>query len=115
MKPEIDDQYTYNTANQISQIAGLAQTRNFTYDNINRLIGMSDGTNTESYTYDAVGNRTMSGYVTGAFNRLTAKFGNLQLQCKRLCHRQIVALELRMGSREPAGFGFQRRFNAVPV
>ncbi|MFN0278160.1 MAG: RHS repeat-associated core domain-containing protein [Pyrinomonadaceae bacterium] len=33
---------------------------------------MTDGTNTESYSYDAVGNRTMSGYTTGAFNRLTA-------------------------------------------
>ena len=72
-----DDQFTYNTANQIGQIAGLAQTRVFTYDNIDRLTGVSiGGTPVESYTYDAVGNRTAShlssSYTTGAFNRLTA-------------------------------------------
>ena len=71
-----DDQFTYNTANQISQIAGLSATKNYTYDNINRLTGMTDGTNTESYIYDAVGNRTAShlsaSYTTGSFNRLTA-------------------------------------------
>lgn len=71
-----DDQFTYNAANQIGQIAGLAATKNYTYDNINRLTGMTDGTNTESYTYDAVGNRTAShlssSYTTGSFNRVTA-------------------------------------------
>jgi len=71
-----DDQYSYNSANQISQIAGLSATKNYTYDNINRLTGMTDGTNTESYSYDAVGNRTAShlssSYTTGSFNRLTA-------------------------------------------
>jgi RHS repeat-associated protein len=72
-----DDQFSYNTANQISQIAGLAQTRVFTYDNINRLTGVSvGGTPVESYTYDAVGNRTAShlssSYTMGSFNRLTA-------------------------------------------
>lgn len=54
-----DDQFTYNAANQISQIAGLSQTRVFTYDNIDRLTGVSvGGTPVESYTYDAVCNRT---------------------------------------------------------
>lgn len=70
--PMYDDQYSYNSANQISEIAGLSQTRSFTYDNINRLTEMTDGTNTETYSYDAVGNRTMTGYTTGAFNKLTA-------------------------------------------
>lgn len=72
-----DDQFTFNTANQISQIAGLSQTRNYTYDNIDRLTGVSvGGSSVESYTYDAVGNRTAShlsgSYTTGSFNRLTA-------------------------------------------
>ena len=72
-----DDQFTYNTANQISQIAGLAATKNYTYDNINRLTAVTVGGSTvESYTYDAVGNRTAShlssSYTTGAFNRVTA-------------------------------------------
>lgn len=72
-----DDQFAYNTANQISQIAGLSQTRNFTYDNIDRLTAVAVGGSTvESYSYDAVGNRTAShlsgSYTTGAFNRLTA-------------------------------------------
>ncbi|MFT3743932.1 MAG: RHS repeat-associated core domain-containing protein [Pyrinomonadaceae bacterium] len=72
-----DDQFTYNTANQISQIAGLAATKNYTYDNINRLTAVTVGGSTvESYTYDAVGNRTAShlssSYTIGAFNRVTA-------------------------------------------
>ncbi len=75
-----DEQYSYNTANQISQIAGLSSTKNFTYDNIDRLTGMTDGTNTESYAYDSVGNRTSSHrsatYTTGIFNRLTATTSN---------------------------------------
>ncbi len=72
-----DDQFAYNSANQTSQIAGLANTRNFTYDNIDRLTGVTVGGSTvESYAYDAVGNRTSShlssSYTTGAFNQLTA-------------------------------------------
>lgn len=72
-----DDQFAYNAANQISQIAGLSQTRDFTYDNIDRLTAVNVGsTVVESYAYDAVGNRTSShlssSYTTGAFNRLTA-------------------------------------------
>jgi RHS repeat-associated protein len=71
-----DDQYTYNSSNQISEIAGLAATRTYTYDDINRLTAMTDDTNSESYTYDSVGNRTAShldtAYTIGSFNRLTA-------------------------------------------
>jgi RHS repeat-associated protein len=72
-----DRQYSYNSANQISQITDLSNTRVFTYDNINQLTGVSvGGTPTESYTYDAVGNRTAShlsgSYTTSSFNRLTA-------------------------------------------
>ena len=70
------DQFSYNSANQISQITGLSATRQFTYDNIDRLTAVTDGTNVESYTYDLVGNRTAShrssSYTTGSFNRLTA-------------------------------------------
>jgi RHS repeat-associated protein len=71
-----DDQYTYNSANQIGEIVGLSQTRDYTYDDIDRLTAETDGTTSESYTYDAVGNRTAShlsgGYTTGSFNRVTA-------------------------------------------
>lgn len=72
-----DDQFTYNTASQISQIAGLSQTRSFTYDNIDRLTAVAvGGSGVETYAYDTVGNRTSShlsaSYTTGSFNRLTA-------------------------------------------
>ena len=73
-----DRQYTYNSANQIGQIAELTQTRNFTYDNVDRLTGMTNGTTTESYAYDDVGNRTSShlsatyGYQSGEFNQLSS-------------------------------------------
>jgi len=72
-----DRQYSYNSANQISSIADLVNTRNFTYDNVDRLTTVTVGGSTvESYTYDSVGNRTAShlsgSYTTGSFNRLTA-------------------------------------------
>ncbi len=74
----VDNQYTYNAANQISQIADLTQTKNFTYDDVDRLTGMTNGTSSESYTFDDVGNRTAShlsatyGYQTGKFNQLAS-------------------------------------------
>lgn len=74
----VDNQYSYNAASQISQIAELTQVKNFTYENVDRLTGMTNGTSTESYAYDDLGNRTSShlsatyGYQTGQFNRLTS-------------------------------------------
>ena len=64
-------------ANQISQIAELAQTKAFTYDNIDRLTNVSlDNSANENYGFDSVGNRTgshlSSSYTHSAFNRLTA-------------------------------------------
>ncbi|MEJ7623364.1 MAG: RHS repeat-associated core domain-containing protein [Pyrinomonadaceae bacterium] len=70
-----DRQYSYNSANQISQIAEPSLTRSFGYDNVDRLTSVTGGTS-ESYAFDAVGNRTSShlstSYTTGSFNRLTA-------------------------------------------
>ncbi|NOT47228.1 MAG: RHS repeat-associated core domain-containing protein [Acidobacteria bacterium] len=74
----VDNQYSYNAASQISQIAELTQIKNFTYDNVDRLTGMTNGTSTESYTYDDIGNRTAShlsasyGYQSGKFNQLAS-------------------------------------------
>jgi YD repeat-containing protein len=68
-----DRNYTYNTANQISQIAETAQTRNFGYDNLDRLTSVT-GSTSESYSFDAVGNRTSSQlsatYSYQPFNKL---------------------------------------------
>ncbi len=79
----VDYQYAYNSANQISQITELAQTRNFTYDNVDRLTGMTNGSTSESYTYDAVGNRTAShlsaSYGYSPFNRLTSTPSSTQI------------------------------------
>ncbi len=74
-----DEQISYNSANQISQISPLNEVpiKTFTYDNINRLKTVSTG---EFYNYDEVGNRTSShlssNYATGAFNRLTSVAGS---------------------------------------
>lgn len=72
-----DKQYSYNTANQISQITEPGRTRSFTYDALDRLTAVSDSVlGSESYAYDAVGNRTSShlssSYTYSGFNRLTA-------------------------------------------
>ena len=72
-----DRQYSYNTANQINQIAELSQTRNFNYDAVDRLTSVTNQVSavTESYNYDSVGNRTnshlSSTYTHQAFNKLT--------------------------------------------
>ncbi len=71
-----DRQFSYNAANQISQIVEPSLTRGFGYDNINRLTSVTNGGSGESYTFDAVGNRTAShlssSYSYAPFNRLTA-------------------------------------------
>ena len=72
-----DNQYAYNGANQISQIAELAQTKALTYDNIDRLTNVAlNSSSAENYSFDAVGNRTSShlssSYTHQPFNRLTA-------------------------------------------
>jgi|GEM_PF-1290312 len=56
-----DRQYSYNTANQISQIVEPDTSRTFGYDNVDRLTSVADTLNgNESYAFDAVGNRTSS-------------------------------------------------------
>ena len=72
-----DNNFTYNGANQISQIAQLAQTKNFTYDAVDRLTQATNGTTaSENYNFDAVGNRTSShlsaSYGYQPFNKLVS-------------------------------------------
>ena len=72
-----DRQYSYDTADQISQITEPTGTRWFGHDNLDRLTSMTitSGSN-ESYSFDAVGNRTASyrstTYRYQGFNQLTA-------------------------------------------
>ncbi|MEO8572548.1 MAG: hypothetical protein ABI481_01155 [Pyrinomonadaceae bacterium] len=73
----VDNNFAYDNANQISQIAELTQTRNLAYDDVNRLTGMTNGSSNESYTFDAVGNRTPSSHRSSTYsyqpyNRMTA-------------------------------------------
>jgi RHS repeat-associated protein len=66
--------YSYNNANQISQIKLGANIRNFGYDGVDRLTSVT-GSATENYAFDAVGNRTSShlssSYSYQPFNKLT--------------------------------------------
>ena len=79
-----DRQYSYNVANQISQITEPSQTRIFGYDNVDRLRTVSNGGSGESYLYDLVGNRTSSHrsstYSYQPFNKIsstqTATYGS---------------------------------------
>gem|GEM_PF-2376205 len=72
--------YSYNTANQITQITEPSKTRTFVYDNADRLTTSTSTlpNQNESYTFDDVGNRTSShlssvyGYQQGSFNRLAS-------------------------------------------
>jgi len=74
-----DFQYSYNTANQITQITEPAKTRSFNYDSVDRITSaVTTNQPSENYVYDSVGNRTSShlsstyAYQQGAFNRLTS-------------------------------------------
>lgn len=69
-----DNQYGYNSANQIDQIGDLTQTRDFSYDFVDRLTDVSASSSPlESYAYDSVGNRTA--YTHNPFNRTMAANG----------------------------------------
>src|SRR5581483_11868473 len=60
--------YSYDSADRATQLRTGSDTQTYTYDNTNQLLG--DGTTT--YSFDANGNRTMSGYSTGAANRISS-------------------------------------------
>jgi len=60
--------YQFDAANRVTvQTTLLDGTQNYSYDVTDQLTG--DGSN--NYSFDLNGNRTMTGYVTGAGNRLT--------------------------------------------
>ena len=71
-----DNNFAYNGASQISQIAELAQTRNFGYDAVDRLTQVTNPAASESYSFDGVGNRTAShlsaSYGYQPFNKLVS-------------------------------------------
>jgi YD repeat-containing protein len=73
----VDNQYNYNTASQITQIADLGGAHAYSYDSVDRLTSATyPSTTTESYSYDGVGNRTAShcsaSYTHQPFNKLTS-------------------------------------------
>ena len=75
-----DNNYTYNTAGQITQNIDQSGTHAYGYDALDRLTSATyTGTAPESYAYDSVGNRTSSQrsatYSYQPFNRLTATSG----------------------------------------
>jgi RHS repeat-associated protein len=70
-----DNNYTYNTAGQITQNIDQSGTHAYGYDTLDRLTSATyTGTPAESYAYDVVGNRTSSqrsaSYTYQPFNRL---------------------------------------------
>ena len=66
-----DYQWTYDDADRITQLVSPDGTRDYSYDNRGQLTG-ANNTNQpdEAYSYDANGNRTNTGYQTGANNQL---------------------------------------------
>ena len=70
-----DRQYSYNAANQISQIVEPSLSRVFGYDNVDRLTSVTGGS-TENYVFDSVGSRTSSHrsstYGYSPFNKITS-------------------------------------------
>jgi RHS repeat-associated protein len=75
-----DGQYTYDTANRISQLTDLGGTHAYGYDSVDRVTTATyPGAAAESYTYDGVGNRTAShlsaSYTYQPFNRVTSAGG----------------------------------------
>jgi YD repeat-containing protein len=63
--------WTYDGANRITSYTSPDGTSNYTYDNRDQLLNANHTyQGNENYSYDANGNRTNTGYVTGANNRL---------------------------------------------
>ena len=64
-------QWTYDAADRITQFVSPDGTSNYNYDSRGQLTG-ANNTNqaNEAYSYDANGNRTNTGYQTGANNQL---------------------------------------------
>ncbi len=73
--PLADFGYGYNGVGNVTQIAELAQTRDFAYDDLQRLTAGGTVATPESYAYDEEGNRTTShlsaAHTTDAANRLS--------------------------------------------
>src|ERR1019366_9109344 len=63
--------YAYNAASQVTDYTGPEGTLNYAYDNTGQLTAVS-GDRTENYSFDVNGNRTITGYVTGAGNQLSS-------------------------------------------
>jgi len=66
--------YGYDNANRLTSEQNAEGTVTYSYDDTNQLAGAS-GSRAEAYAYDANGNRTMTGYATGAGNRMTSGAG----------------------------------------
>jgi RHS repeat-associated protein len=76
----LDNQYSYNTANQIAQNVDLDGAHNYGYDAVDRLTSASyPSTGNENYGYDGVGNRLSPDsnliYSYGSFNQLMYRGG----------------------------------------
>jgi YD repeat-containing protein len=69
-----DYDWTWDAASRLTQEVSNDGTVNYGYDDTNQLTSAS-GWRSESYSYDLNGNRTMTGWTTGADNRLTASPG----------------------------------------
>ena len=72
-----DNQYSYNSASQITQNIDLGGAHNYGYDTVDRVTSATyPGTTAESFSYDGVGNRTTSHlsatYGYQPFNKLTS-------------------------------------------
>ena len=66
-----DYQWTYDAADRITQFVSPDGTRDYSYDNRGQLTGTNNTSQpNEAYSYDANGNRTNTGYQTGANNQL---------------------------------------------
>jgi RHS repeat-associated protein len=61
--------YGYDKLNRLTATTKNGQTQTYDYDSTDQVKTVT-GSNSESYTYDQNGNRTNSGYVTDAGNRL---------------------------------------------
>jgi RHS repeat-associated protein len=61
--------YGYDNLNRLASTTKNGQTQTYDYDSTDQVQTVT-GSNSEAYTYDQNGNRTNSGYITDAGNRL---------------------------------------------
>ena len=99
--PLVDFGYGYNGLGNITQIAELAQTRNFVYDDLQRLTAGGTVATPESYTYDEEGTRSNLCWKLRGVSDVLVRFDQLKMSLETLSRMSALGGEADEISSKP--------------